>query len=322
MKKQSLTGYKDRDDGLHHHGGEGYYEWWYFDAQFDNGYSCVLTWHWRNAFLKPHIPTIQIFTYAPDGKRHIGMAAVKPEECKAREDRCDVQMGDSFCRQEDGAYRVTMHAKGVGAELVFRNLLPGWKPASGFIYRSKAAEQGWAIAVPRGEVEGNLYLGGQVIPVKGRGYHDHNWGSVNMYECFQGWYWGRLFDPTCTLIYAWMLPLKEAEKSLPFLYLAKGNKPILATDKFQFVVEREEVDDITGKSTARDILIKSRGEEGVQFQCQLNTKRVVECGRLPQATDWPQYNWRFLADYKAEIKVKGSVDTVSGETIHECLILR
>ncbi|MBA7650215.1 hypothetical protein ES703_58017 [subsurface metagenome] len=322
MIEKSRSEYQDKDDGLHPFESEGYYEWWYFDARFDNGYSCVLTWHWRNAFLKPHIPTIQIFTYTPDGKRHIGMAAMEPEECTAREDRCEVQMGESFARQEDAAYRIKMHAKGIGAELVFRNRLPGWKPVSGFVRHDEATEQGWVIAVPRGEVEGKLYIGDEVVPVKGHGYHDHNWGNVNMYDSFRGWYWGHLFDPSYTLIYAWMLPLKEGEPSLPSLYLAKGDTPILATDQFEFIVEKEEVDEVTGKSTARDILLKSRGEGDVQFQCRLNTKRVVESGRLPNVTDWPQYNWRFLADYQAEIKIGDVVDKVSGETIHECLLLR
>ena len=322
MNQQPVTGYRDSNDGLHPHSGDGYYEWWYFDAQFDNGYSCVLTWHWRNAFLKPHIPTIQIFTYTPEGKRHIGMAAMKQEECKAREDRCDVEMGKSWCHQDGNIYNVKIHAKGVGAELVFRNKLPGWKPASGFIYRSRSAEHGWAIAIPRGDVEGNLFLDGKAIPVKGRGYHDHNWGTVNMYECFRGWYWGRLFDPTYTMIYAWMLPLQETESSLPFLYLAKDEVPILTTDRFDFIIEKEEVDVVTGKSTARDIMIKSQNIEGIQLQCNLHTKRVVEHGKLPQSTDWPQYNWRFLADYQAEIKAKGITENVTGETIHECLILK
>ncbi len=50
MRYESI--YHDKDDGLHLHKGDGYYEWWYFDAQFDNGYSCVLTWHWRNVFFE------------------------------------------------------------------------------------------------------------------------------------------------------------------------------------------------------------------------------------------------------------------------------
>lgn len=176
----------------------------------------MLTWHWRNVSLKPHIPTIQIFVYTPDGTRRVGMAAVEPEEYRACEDRCDVQMGDSFCRQEDGSYRVKMHAKGVGAELVFRSALTGFKLLSGFVYRSSLAEHGDTITVPRGLVEDGLYLDGQVVPVEGWKYHAHNWGSVNMYECFGGWYWGRLFDPDYTLIYAWLLPLEEAKPNPPF----------------------------------------------------------------------------------------------------------
>jgi predicted secreted hydrolase len=313
--------YQDNDDGLHPFDNDEYYEWWYFDAQFDNGYSCVLTWHWRNAFLKPHLPTIQIFTYTPDGKHHIGMAAMRPEECNAKLDSCDVQMGGSFARQEGNSYKVKMHAKGVGAELLFRGQLPGWKPTSGFVYRDKDVEQGWAIAIPRGCVEGQLYLGDEVIAVKGRGYHDHNWGNRNLYDCFRGWYWGRLFDPKYTLIYALMLPLKDSEPVVPSLYLAKGDRAVLTTSKFDFIVEKKETDEVTGKPTARDIALKGRGKD-IQFECYLKTKRVVEQDKLPQITEWPQYNWRFLADYQAEFKIGGLAEQVSGETIHEYLLLR
>ncbi|MBM3150217.1 MAG: carotenoid 1,2-hydratase, partial [Chloroflexi bacterium] len=315
------TGYDDEDDGLHPFNDEEYYEWWYFDAQFDNGYSCVLTWHWRNAFLKPHIPTIQIFTYTPDGKRHIGMAVVKPEECDAKRNKCDVQMGESFARQDGNRYQVKMHAKGVGAELCFQGELPGWKPTSGFVYQDKGVEQGWVIAVPRGHVEGQLYLGDKTIAVKGRGYHDHNWGNRNLYDCFRGWHWGRLFDPKYTLIYALMLPLDNTKPVTPSLYLAKGDKLLLTASEFGFIVQKEEADEVTKKPTARDIVLSGKGRD-IQFKCYLKTKRVVEQGKLPQITEWPQYNWRFLADYHAEVKIGNSVDEVSGETIHEFLLLR
>jgi hypothetical protein len=153
------------------------------------------------------------------------------------------------------------------------------------------------------------------------GYHDHNWGNENIYDHFRGWYWGRLFDPTYTLIYAWTLPVRDT-KPTPFLYLAKGNAPILVADDFQFVLEKEEVDEATGKSIPMNILLKSQAKGDVEFECHLNTTRVLERGRLPKVTDLPQFNWRFLADYQAEIKVANVVDKVSGQTIHEYLSLR
>lgn len=115
---------------------------------------------------------------------------------------------------------------------------------------------------------------------------------------------------------------EKTKQPPPFLYLAKGDNPIFVTDQFEFIVEKEEADEITGKSTARNIRLKTPAREDVRFDCHLNTKRVVECRKLPQTTDWPQYNWRFLADYHATIEIEGTVDTVSGETIHECLMLR
>ena len=52
--ERSPSGYQKRDDGSHiYHNEENYYEWWYFDASFDNGYHLVATFHYRNMFLRP-----------------------------------------------------------------------------------------------------------------------------------------------------------------------------------------------------------------------------------------------------------------------------
>lgn len=80
--------------------------------------------------------------------------------------------------------------------------------------------------------------------------------------------------------------IRGSKTKSSFLYLATHDKSLLATDEFQFIVERTDTDDITGKSIARDILIKSQGRGAVQFECRLNTKKVVQSGRLPQTTDW------------------------------------
>ena len=48
--QRPVSAYTDRDDALHPYANPAYYEWWYLDARFDNGYSCVLSWHWLNEF--------------------------------------------------------------------------------------------------------------------------------------------------------------------------------------------------------------------------------------------------------------------------------
>ena len=60
--------YTDRDDGLHPYDSTGYYERWYFDAQFNNGYICTTALFWRR-HSGSHQPSVVIDIYGPDGRK-------------------------------------------------------------------------------------------------------------------------------------------------------------------------------------------------------------------------------------------------------------
>ena len=51
MSNVPVSVYQDKDDATHPYNTDNYYEWWYLDAQFDNGYSCVITFHLPSRFL-------------------------------------------------------------------------------------------------------------------------------------------------------------------------------------------------------------------------------------------------------------------------------
>ncbi len=313
------SAYTDRDDGLHPYDNPEYFEWWYLDARFDNGYSCVLTWHWRNEFLKPHIPTLQIFIYTPEGKRYVGMEAVDPKDCYASQEHCDVKMGNSYLRQENGIYRMYMHSRNIGCELTFKGSIPGWKIGEGNLVEGNNIVQSWVIPCPRAKVEGKLIIKDKEIPVKGDGYHDHNWGNCDMYDIFKGWYWGRLNDPRYTLIFSSTEALNG--QVLPYLYLADDQGTLISTNNYNFVVEKEEPDSKTGLSYAKVITLKYN-EADIKLNCRLETKQVVEHNPLPKVNEYNMYNWRFLADYTGDINIGGRTDHVKGETIHERLLFR
>ena len=323
LTDKSQPEYQDKDDALHPYDAEDYYEWWYFDARFDNGYSCALTMHWRNGFLKPHIPTLQMYIYTPNGTRISGLGKVDSAQCTASEDRCDVKMGESFARVEnDGTYRVRLQAKKIAVDLTYRRLLPPYKRGPDFFPKTKAEfEHGWVVPVPRGEVEGTLFIDGQAISAKGEGYHDHNWGNANMGDCFRGWAWGRMYDPKYTIIYAWILPIDEGEPPSPSIYLARGNEPVLATSESNFMSEKAEFDPETGRDIPRQVLLRA-DKQDLSLSVRLDLAEVVEKGMMQKVTGLPQYYfWRFLASYQADIKIKDSADRISGKTISEYMLL-
>ena len=339
MTNLPVSQYQDKDDALHFYPGEKYYEWWYLDAQFDNGYSCVITFHYRLVFAEPHMPCIQLHIYAPGGKKQVVYKPFEINDVRASEDHCDVQMGDSFVRQENGAYKVSVHTKGgyviekgavvfdesadAGAELIFRNILPGWKPeGTGILLDKGDAVQGWVVPIPRAEVEGTLFIGETAIKVKGnRGYHDHNWGNTNIYDFFSGWYWGRLYDDKYTLIYGWVYPVNKKDGMSAKLYLARENKPILITEHFKLQEKNIRMDEELNRRYAGELVLASKDKD-VSFKCSMQTKSVVEKVDMSAVALWPIYYWRFLADYKAEIKMGGRTEKVHGETLHEYMLFK
>jgi predicted secreted hydrolase len=325
MSEVSLGGYQNKDDTLHpkDNVNDDYYEWWYSDARFDNGYACVATFHWLNAFIRPHIPTVQLFVYTPEGKKYIGMAAVDQKDCTSNPNICDVKMGKNFIRQEGEKYVVSLHAQKIGVDLTYHRRVPGWKQnGTGYLFDDGGKKQGWVIAAPRSDVEGTIYIEGVAVPVKGRGYHDKNWGNSNMYDCFSGWYWGRLYDPTFTLIYYWLFPVDKKAPLITRLLLAQESKPILVTNDYKLRVEKEEPCEKFGKKLPMKILVQNSDKSDVKFRCELVTTEVKERDKLPKIAQWDQYHWRFLGDHKISVTVGGKTLESSGKAIHEHLLFR
>jgi predicted secreted hydrolase len=321
--EMSLGGFQDSDDAMHSSDNKDYYEWWYFDARMENGYSCVATFHWLNAFIRPHIPTVQLFIYTPEGKKHIGMAALKVDECFSSPSKCDVKMGENFARQENNIYQIRLHARNLGVELTYHRCIPGWKQnGTGYLYDNGTQKQGWIISAPRSDVEGKLFINGETINVRGQGYHDKNWGNSNIYDCFSGWYWGRLYDSQFTLIYYWLFPADNTEHIISRLLLAKDNKPILISNDYEFSVSQSEACNLFGKPLPRKIVINNEPRSEIKFHCELNTTEIVERDRLPKISEWDQYHWRFLGQYNIEVTDKAGAYQSSGIALHEHLRFR
>lgn len=319
---RGATNYQLRDDGSHIYPKGDYYEWWYFDASFDNGYHAVVVFHYMNVFLRPIIPTIQIMIYKPDGSPVSRFVACKKEDIYACPDYCDVRMGTSWARVTDNGYELFIKIKDVGARLKLRNVVPSWKPGTGLLFNDKAngLVGGWVVPVPYGTVEGELYIGDETIPVTGDGYHDHNWGNCRMYEFTDSWYWGRIHNEKYAVDYGWVMPREKDAPVIAPLLIAKPGEIVLSTDKMQTDLLDIVTDEKTGKDYAKKLVITSE-TNGVVFRLSINTHRVVESMNLHKVTDWDQYYLRFLADYEMEIDVDGEKDQFSGELLHEYMIL-
>jgi carotenoid 1,2-hydratase len=54
------------------------------------------------------------------------------------------------------------------------------------------AEHHWVVANPLCSVTGSIECGGQKVEFRGRGYHDHNYGTAPLGPGLRRWIWGRV----------------------------------------------------------------------------------------------------------------------------------
>lgn len=320
--ERNPTNYQRRDDGHHIYKSDEYYEWWYLDASFDNGYHMVATFHYMNGFLKPIVPTTQIMIYRPDGTQIARFAQHNQEEIYAGADYCDVQMGENWLKDTGNGYQMYMKIKGVGARLALKNIVPGWKPGTGFHYKNeeKRMLSGWCVPVPHAEVTGELYLKEETLKVRGTGYHDHNWGNYLFHGNIQGWYWGRIHNQNYTVDYGWVIPKDKEAPVISPLLVARGSEIVLSTDMMDTGLDNFGRDEKTGNSYAQKLTVTT-DVKGVKLLLTVDTKRVIESMQLPKTTEWNQYYYRFLANYEMKIAIDGVQDQVRGEMLHELMML-
>jgi carotenoid 1,2-hydratase len=214
----------------------GSYEWWYFDAEGEaQGISVVFIWFAGFAFSPYYLSHYEewkaqrradppnpvdyagfSFQLYENGKESINFIKEGPRELFASEDGgIGVRFeGNRFVYDPlQDEYRLSIdftfpaRDRSVHASFSFR-------PQHRFDYSlDTAANDGvdfrhqWVLSVPKAEVLGVLDLKSlssakrKVLQFRGRGYHDHNLGTVPMYESIDRWYWGRTFSQRYDLIY-------------------------------------------------------------------------------------------------------------------------
>ena len=204
----------------------GSYEWWYFDAIDQNGYSVVVIFYEGNPFSKRYIqalsngrnhfaesfPAVSISVYK-DGKP-LFYSFVESESKFA-----DFNTDKIFGRVGENSFTGTKEGEVVSYTIKLNETLPNGESISGelkFSSQSVSEISGknfndevddshiWNLILPKCSVSGSLKIEArqsEMISFNGTGYHDHNFGSEPMKESFDEWYWGRYHFGTATLIY-------------------------------------------------------------------------------------------------------------------------
>lgn len=328
------------EDGQRIDSGPGAFEWWYFDAHLDDGSTVVIVFMTKSLLDRraPLTPGVQITLTRPDGSKLREFPFYPAAEFQAAQDRCDVRIGPHRVRgapYRDNLYRHELHveADGLCTDLVLTGQVPAWRPGAGKSYYAADLSRyfAWLPAIPFGTVTGTLVYDGQAHPVHGTGYHDHNWGNVDLYSVMSHWLWGRAQVGSFSTIFVEQVTTRRyGRQRLPVFLLAQGER-ILTGDGRPLRMEAADWQRHEGgRSYPTQVDFIWEADEG-RVQLALRRPLLIEAtsllGALP---DWKRrllrrfvnpYYLRFQADLELHVDLEGVQAKERGPALYEMMLL-
>jgi hypothetical protein len=333
-------GLEPRDDALHEPGGILPYEWWYFEAAFDNGYSMVAI-VWPMNYSKPwrRQCTVQLSVYTPSGETFKHYLFPPRRLFTASPDTCDVRIGDSYMRGEYPVYEVAMEAGGDRVDLVFESEVPGWKPGTGanIVPFPLHKTMGWLVPVPRARVRGTITLGGSTFEVAGYGYHDHNWGETPIFHVVDNWHWGHITCSDIGITWADITMNRSLGYQRAFMFLLSRSGRLVCESSDISLSYDDWRDDAAYLHPYPGVIKVAFGGEGspARGEFSMTVDEVIETqdllemvgiGRflsgIVHRTLSKPYYFRWRSRVEGSLVVEGEAVTLAGETIHEQMLFR
>lgn len=323
------------EDGIRIDTGRGSFEWWYYDAHFDDGSTAVIVFGTKPLINRnsPLTPFVSLTITRPDGTKAVSIPSYLPDQFKAEKESCDVRIGPNWTRGDLNRYEVHFENDGFAANLTFTGIVPPWRPGAGKAYFGNLDHFfGWLPSIPYGTVEGTLTHDGQNRNVKGTGYHDHNWGNVGLNEVMDHWYWGRAHIGEYTLIFVDQIAAnKYGNVHMPVFLLAKGSEIITGNGAPFTMQTRDFIPHEGGYSYPREVDFNWKsGLESIQLQLR-NPKIIEATSLLLMLPKWQRgfarlfanpYYFRFNADLELDIALEAFSATERGPALYEIMILQ
>jgi len=313
------------------------YEWWYFDAHFDNGYTMVVFFHASNP--NPGLAGktgMEIVLLRPDGVRVQKFIPYKKSQFSAARDKPEVTIDKNTLRveQKDGelqVYKIDVEEDELGCHLVYHAEVNGWKPGTGLSHFGGLGFFGWVIPFARASVEGTITDGDSTFHVKGIGYHDHNWLNFPFQSIIQYWMWGRVYSENFTASYAYIQCNEKVNNHIvKVLMLADGKDVVLSTGEFDFFKDDFEYNPIAKYQFPKQITILAHDK----------LKTILRMNRILEAQDMlenfnpvlgllakhvlgiqPGY-FRLESDFELEVMRNGESVKENGRTLHEIVLFK
>ena len=326
------------EDGYRAHAtADSTFEWWYFDCQFDDGSTLVVTFS-----NKPHTdpsgplaPTVLIIRQLADGTRLHVEPSFPADRFAAATETCDVRIGPNAVHGDLDSYTLHVESDGLVADVTISREAPSWRPGAGVSYFDAQKQHflAWVVPVPYGEVRATITQNGTTSALTGSAYHDHNWGNHLMGSFLDHWFWGRAHIGDYTLVYVRMTTkgvFGFGSINIPTFFLAKGDE-IITDDLLPLrLAISDEVAGPGHQTYPRRLQWTWQGERG-SIALTVTNPQLIESldmsvphhglSRLAHAGEHPMY-YDFNADADLDIALDDLTDHVTGRTLYEKMMFR
>jgi predicted secreted hydrolase len=259
-----ITPLKPEDDGLHIEvGKKNQFEWWYFDAHLEGGYTLVAFFYAANP--NPGLDSgkigVELVLLRPDGRKTQKFIKYRASEFSASREKAEVKIGNNHLEVDysQGAlpiYHIHLDEGNLAFDLTYKSLVNGWKPGTGFSHFAELGYFAWVVPFAKAEVSGTVRDGNNTLDVSGVGYHDHNWLNFSFSSIIEYWMWGRIYSENFTLSYAFIQCNQKVDRhAVKVLMLAKDKDIILSSGEFEFDQADFEYSEAAGHSFPRTITV-------------------------------------------------------------------
>ncbi len=292
------------------------FEWWYFDANSDDGTHIVAMYSVNDTRLKPRKPSIRYNAYYENGDSAWELEEFTRDEVTVSYEKCEARFNNQYCVDFGEYYEIYTMINGNGCKLKFYPQIPH------YFTPENPPNMGWTVAAPHAKVEGIIYKDGKEIPFKGEGYHDHNWGHNNMNKRYKQWYWGKIHTPDLCLDYGLMV-MKDDSLLLGLLAIDKDGTVLCEPNPETMRICKSELKDVVfdsemGEEYARNVKLFYK-KDGIEISVNIELDRIVMSEKTKVKPGESCY--RYVGKEHTIIKKENTVKEYDTSELHEIVYL-